>query len=139
MGFPAPKEQTLPDVRQSFGLKRPYLLYLGRIDESKNCGVLLEFFSRFLEESGAQLDLVLAGKVNMPLEEQEHVRSLGFVSEEEKYALLAQARGLVLASEFESLSMVVLESMAMGRPVLVNGKCAVLRAPLPKERGGPCI
>ena len=136
IGISAPKEQTLPDVRQSFGPKRPYLLYLGRIDESKNCGVLLEFFSRFLEESGAQLDLVLAGKVNMPLEEQEHVRSLGFVSEEEKYALLAQARGLVLASEFESLSMVVLESMAMGRPVLVNGKCAVLRAHCQKSGAG---
>ena len=44
-----------------------------------------------------------------------------------KFAVMAQAKALVLFSRFESLSMVVLESMEMGRPVLVTEKCAVLK------------
>ena len=62
--------------------------------------------------------------------------SLGFVSDEEKFALMRDAKCLVLASEFESLSMVVLESMIMGRPVLVNGKCMVLRGHCTKSNAG---
>lgn len=49
---------------------------------------------------------------------------------------MAGARALVLPSEFESLSLVVLESMALGVPVLVNGKCEVLKAHCENSRGG---
>jgi len=49
---------------------------------------------------------------------------------------MRDAKCLVLASEFESLSLVVLESMIMGRPVLVNGKCKVLRGHCTKSNAG---
>ena len=41
--------------------------------------------------------------------------------------MMKEAFALLLFSRFESLSMVVLESMLMGRPVLVSGKCEVLK------------
>ena len=41
--------------------------------------------------------------------------------------MMKEAFALLLFSHFESLSMVVLESMLMGRPVLVSGKCEVLK------------
>ena len=46
------------------------------------------------------------------------------------------AKALILPSEFESLSLSVLESMALGVPVLVNGKCQVLKQHCEKSQGG---
>ena len=125
-GVTAP-EGALPDVRVRFGIAGPYICYSGRIDESKGCGVLFDYFDRYKRSHPGDLKLVLTGKAVMPIPEREDVLALGFVSEEEKYAVMRDAVAFVLASEFESLSIVVLESMMMGRPVLVNGKCEVLK------------
>jgi glycosyltransferase involved in cell wall biosynthesis len=46
------------------------------------------------------------------------------------------ARALVLPSAFESLSLVVLESLALGVPVLVNAECDVLRGHCKRSNAG---
>lgn len=112
----------------------PYLVYAGRIDESKGCGEMFDFFRRYKKERGGNLKLALMGKPVMEVPEEKDIVNLGFVSEEMKFAVMAQA--LVLFSQFESLSMVVLESMTMGRPVLVNGKCAVLKGHCLRSNAG---
>ena len=104
-----------------------YLVYAGRIDESKGCGEMFEFFRRYRAEHGGSLKLVLMGKPVMEVPEDPEIVSLGFVSEEMKFAVMRGAFALVLFSRYESLSMVVLESLLMGRPVLVTEKCAVLK------------
>ena len=74
----------------------------------------------------------------MMLEDPAHpdIKCLGYISEEDKYGLMAGAKALILPSEYESLSLSVLESMALGVPVLVNGKCQVLRQHCEKSKGG---
>jgi len=62
----------------------------------------------------------------MSITENVHVQLMGWCRRE-KLAALARARALVMPSRHESLSMVVLESWMMERPVLVNGDCEVLR------------
>jgi glycosyltransferase involved in cell wall biosynthesis len=61
---------------------------------------------------------------------------LGAATEAEKLAAVARARALVMPSRHESLSMVVLEAWMMGRPVLVNGDCEVLRGQVLRANGG---
>lgn len=117
----------LPDIKKQFGIDSPYVCYCGRIDESKGCGMLFDFFKRYKQTHRNDLMLVLTGKAVMDIPKRKDIVSLGFVSEEEKYAVMKNSTAFVLASEFESLSIVVLESMMMGRPVLVNGKCEVLK------------
>jgi len=58
------------------------------------------------------------------------------VSEEEKFALIAGCDVLVLPSPYESLSVIVLEAWAMGRPVLVNSACKVLEGQCVRSGGG---
>ena len=117
----------LPSAEERFGIRGPYLCYSGRIDPSKGCETLFEYFMRYQDRHNNCLKLVLTGKAAMEIPERPDIHVLGFVSEEEKYAVMKDAAALVLASELESLSIVVLESMMMGRPVLVNGKCEVLK------------
>lgn len=117
----------IPELPES--LKRTkYIVYAGRIDESKGCGELFDFFRQYKKDHpGSSLKLVLMGKAVMKIPVQTDIISLGFVSDEMKYAVMQNAVALLLHSHFESLSMVVLESMFLGRPVLVTGKCDVLK------------
>ncbi len=103
-----------------------YIVYAGRIDSPKGCDRMFEYFLRYREEYGWDIKLALMGKAVIDIPEDESIVNLGFVSEEMKFAVMKNAKALVLFSEFESLSLVVLESMLQNRPVLVNGKCDVL-------------
>ena len=76
------------------------------------------------------------GKSVIPIPEDEDIVSLGFVSEEDKYNGMAAAQMLVLPSRFESLSIVVLESLALSVPVVVNGVCEVLHGHCTKSNAG---
>ena len=113
-----------------------YITYAGRIDESKGCGEMFRFFQRYKREYGGTLKLVLMGKSVMPVPDDPDIISLGFVSDEMKFAVMRAAVALVLFSRFESLSMVVLESMTMGRPVLVTQKCNVLKGHCVRSNAG---
>lgn len=117
----------LPDIAERFGITDPYVLYCGRVEGAKGCDRLIEYFQKYKSRFGGSMKLVMTGKVDMPLPKTDDLITLGFVSEEEKYALMANSVAFALASHFESLSIVVLESLMMGRPVLVNGDCQVLR------------
>ena len=134
-GVDAPSESELFDAKERYGLS-DYILYAGRIDESKGCGMLFKYFTEYKKRNGGDLKLVLIGKSVMDIPKREDIVHLGFVSDEEKFSLMKDSRFLVLASEFESLSMVVLESMFYGRPVLLNGKCKVLRGHCTKSNAG---
>ena len=135
VGIDAPAPDTLFDAKERYGLG-DYILYVGRIDESKGCGTLFKYFEEYKKREGGDLKLVLVGKSVMDIPERDDIVPLGFVTDEEKFSLIKDCRLLVLASEFESLSMVVLESMFYGRPVLVNGRCKVLRGHCVRSNAG---
>ena len=60
---------------------------------------------------------------------------MGFVDENDKFDGIAAAELLVLPSEYESMSMVVLEAMSVSTPVIVNGLCEVLKGHCIKSNG----
>lgn len=124
------------DLKDLFGLERPFLLYIGRLDENKGVPELLAHFQCLQAEEELELDLVLVGKAWIEVPDHPAIRHLGFLSDEQKYALLQAAEFLVVPSQFESLSMVTLEAWALGRTVLVNGRTEVLRGQCRRSRAG---
>ncbi len=126
VGIETPDASTLFDTKTRYGLD-DYILYLGRIDASKGCDKLFDYFIEYKKRVGGNVKLVLAGKSVMDIPKRNDIVPLGFVGDDEKFSLIKGCKALVLASEFESLSMVVLESLAYKKPVLVNGKCMVLK------------
>ena len=102
------------------------MIFVGRVDPSKGCDQLFDYFLRYKREAGSPVKLVLVGKPTMPIPDHPDIVSLGFIREE-PYPWMARPRTLILPSVFESLSLVVLEPMALGVPVLVNGRCDVAR------------
>jgi glycosyltransferase involved in cell wall biosynthesis len=126
--------------RREFGIERPFMLYVGRIDENKGCRQLFDFHARtvrrFAERDERAPLLVLAGHPVLPIPDDPNVRHVGTVSERHKWDALAAAELLVMPSFFESLSMVLLEAWALSKPVLVNAHCNVLRGQVVRSSGG---
>ena len=125
----------LPEIPEEIRNK-PYIVYAGRIDESKGCGDMFACFRKYKQEYPGDLKLVLMGKPVMEIPDDRDIVSLGFVTDEMKFAVMKEALALVLFSRFESLSMVVLESMLMRRPVLVTGQCVVLKGHCQRSNAG---
>lgn len=136
IGLDIPPEDTFPDAREIFKLNKPFILYMGRVDAQKGCNELFEYFIEYKKRTNSDLQLVLTGKEVMPIPKHKDIISLGFVSEEEKYAVLRECEIFVLPSHFESLSIVVLEAFEFKKPVLVSGHCAVLKGHCEKSNGG---
>jgi glycosyltransferase involved in cell wall biosynthesis len=79
---------------------------------------------------------VLIGNSLLPIPEHPRIRHLGFLSDADKFDAMAAADLLVMPSYYESLSMVALEAWALGRPVLVNGNCDVLKGQCVRSNAG---
>ena len=120
--------------KKKYGLDE-FLLYVGRVDEGKNCHILFQYFKEYKKRNKNKLKLVLVGKPVIPVPKDPDIVSLGFVEEQEKYNGIAAAQMLVLPSAFESLSIVVLEAMSLSVPVVVNGACSVLKGHCEKSNG----
>jgi glycosyltransferase involved in cell wall biosynthesis len=111
--------------RRRHRLHGPFLLYGGRIDAGKGCEELIEYFSTYVQEGG-EASLVLMGVKLMPLPEERFIRFAGRLSDEERLLALEAATVVVVPSPYESLSLLALESFAVGTPVLANARSEVL-------------
>ena len=118
----APDEQAEPPL----ALPSPFLLYVGRVDVMKGCRELLTYFLRYIKDRAADLHLVLLGKPAMEIPAHPQIHAPGFVSNAQKDAAIRQAAFVVNPSEYESLSIMLLEAWQAGVPVLVNGRSDVL-------------
>ncbi|HET9263953.1 MAG TPA: glycosyltransferase family 4 protein [Vicinamibacterales bacterium] len=111
--------------RRRHRLHGPFLLYGGRIDPGKGCEELIEYFSSYVNEGG-DASLVLMGVKLMPLPEEPFIRFAGRLSDQERLQALEAATVVVVPSPYESLSLLALESFAVGTPILANARSEVL-------------
>jgi glycosyltransferase involved in cell wall biosynthesis len=114
----------------------PYVLYAGRIDAGKGCGEMVAFYDRYRSDHAGAAELLLIGRLAMEAPRIPGVRYLGYLSEAEKRAALAGARAVICPSPFESLSIVLLEAMAVGTPALANARSPVLKDHCLRSQGG---
>lgn len=136
VGSDVPDRTDPARFRRKYNIRRPFAIYVGRIDENKGCGELFEYFQRYAATFPRGLDLVLIGSAVMKVPDHPHIRHLGFLPDGDKFDGLAAADLLIMPSYFESLSMVALEAWALGRPVLANGHCDVLKGQCVRSNAG---
>lgn len=126
VGIDIPDNINATSFIQKYNLD-DFIIYVGRIDESKGCKELFDYFIRYKKEKKSSIKLVLLGKQIMKVPNHPDILSLGFVSEQEKFGGIKSAKLLIMPSKYESLSMVLLEAWLCNTAVLVNGKCDVLK------------
>jgi glycosyltransferase involved in cell wall biosynthesis len=121
--------------RRRHRLHGPIALYGGRIDPGKGCEELIEYFSRYVKEGG-EATLALMGVKLMSLPEEPYIRFAGLLSDQERLQALEAATVVVCPSPYESLSLLALESMSVGTPILANARSAVLVEHCVRSNGG---
>lgn len=127
------------DLLGRFHLKRrEYFVCLGRMAEGKGSYELLRAFLRIRERSHFDYQLVFVGEKPDYETSADYVQFTGYVSEDEKRALLAGAVALIQPSRLESFSIVLMEAWAAGSPVIVQRDSEVLRGHVERSAGGLC-
>lgn len=136
IGSAIPDRVDAERFRAKHGLSEPFVIYVGRIDENKGCKELFEFHHQYAAIERRPPVLALVGTSVLTIPQTPLVRHLGFLSDQDKFDAIAAADALIMPSFFESLSMVALEAWALGRPVLANGRCDVLRGQCRRSNAG---
>ena len=121
--------------RRRHRLYGPVALYGGRIDPGKGCEELLDYFGAYVG-AGGEATLALMGVKLMSLPEEPYVRFAGRLSDRERLEALEAATVVICPSPYESLSLLALEALAVGTPVLVNARSAVLVEHCVRSNGG---
>ena len=111
------------------------MLYGGRIDPGKGCEELIEYFSSYVKDGG-DATLVLMGVKLMPLPEEPFIRFAGLLSDRERLQALEAATVVVCPSPYESLSLLALEALSVGTPILANARSEVLVEHCVRSNGG---
>ena len=136
VGSDVPSNPQPQRFRQKYNIRGPFAVYVGRIDQNKGCKELFEFFQGYLKDPAGKLSLVLIGNTLLPIPDHPRIRHLGFLDDTDKFDAMAAADLLLMPSYYESLSMVALEAWALGRAVLANGKCDVLKGQCIRSNAG---
>lgn len=119
------------DVLEKFQLTLPYIFFVGTIDPRKNLEMLLEAFAIVRKHSELKsVQLVLAGgkgyRHDRVLDRiaQLHlgpaIKYLGYVTHNEKLALLKNAAVFAFPSLYEGFGLPVLDAMKLGVPVVTS-------------------
>jgi glycosyltransferase involved in cell wall biosynthesis len=136
VGSDVPDRTDSARVRRKFRLNRPFAIYIGRIDENKGCKELFSHFQRYATAFPRGMDLVLIGSAIIDVPKHPRIHHLGFLDDRDKFDALGAADLLIMPSYYESLSMVALEAWALGKPVLANGRCDVLKGQCIRSNAG---
>ena len=123
--FPERNDEML----SAMGIDAPFLLYLGGLDFRKGIIDILDSFE-MLKPKYRELKLVLAGYLSPTvtpiidrLSNYRFIKDVimpGFVSDDQKRALLSSALVFLFPSEYEGFGLPVLEAMACGSPVITS-------------------
>lgn len=125
-GAIVPKHNQLVQINRLGLEKDNYILFVGRLEPEKGCHLLIEAYSKIRTDH----HLVIAGKENHGTAYRrqldtaaaylQNVHFTGFVEGETLAALYSNAYVVVLPSDIEGMSLVLLEALSYGNCVLAS-------------------
>lgn len=125
-----PNDQFQTKIEDQSITFKPYLLFIGRLEERKNVVRMIETFEKLKEAYQIPHRLVLVGKPGYGYERikahisnsqyQNEIQEKGYVSEEEKWALFRGADVFLFPTLYEGFGIPVLEAQSVGVPVVTS-------------------
>ena len=114
-------------TQEKYNLPDEYMLYVGRVDQGKLNNVYTYFLNYKKVYPNSDLKFVLVGKQYSDPFNHPDLIYTNFVEEQEKISIIQHAKIVINPSLYESLSLILLEAMALKKAMLVNGNCNVLK------------
>lgn len=123
------KDTVVRHTLEKFGISKDYVIFVGALKPSKNLEGLIDAFA-LLHESYPNLELVIAGPKGWMFEKifekvkkynlTDKVLFTGFISDEDKYLLIKNAKAFLLVSFWEGFGMDVVNALYLGTPVVLS-------------------
>lgn len=110
-----------------YQLPEEYMLYVGRIDLGKLDRIFQYFTSYKKKYKDSKLKFVLAGGIFTKIYQHPDIIYTGFVSENEKTAIIQHAKFIINPSVYESLSLILLEALSLKKAMIANERCNVMK------------
>jgi glycosyltransferase involved in cell wall biosynthesis len=98
-----------------------FALYGGRVEPDNGCQEMLEYFDSFASNYTDDMRLVLMGVKMMTIPEAPYLRLAGVLPDRERMTAYEAAAVTIAPDADDLLAQSLLESMAVGTPVLANG------------------
>jgi glycosyltransferase involved in cell wall biosynthesis len=130
-------EKTIKQEEQSAIIRqwKPYLYYIGRIEQRKNIVRILESFEMLKKGYHIPHKLVLAGKPGYGYSRiekkirnskyREDIIEMGYVSNNEKRTLLENADVFLFPTLYEGFGLPVVEAQAVGVPTVISSTASL--------------
>ncbi|PIP57002.1 glycosyl transferase family 1 [candidate division WWE3 bacterium CG22_combo_CG10-13_8_21_14_all_39_12] len=122
--------QSSGAIKERYGLKKPYLLFVGTVQPRKNLERLIEACSQVPIITSGQIDVVIVGKKGWLAEDiytaparfgiESQVKFLDYVNDDDLPYLYANAQSFVFPSLYEGFGLPVLEALSVGVPVVTS-------------------
>ena len=109
--------------RRRHRLYGPIVLYGGRIEPDNGCEEMLEYFDTYAASDG-DTALVLMGVKMMKVPEEPYLRQAGVLPDRERMVAYEAADVTIAPGSDDPLAQCVLESFAVGTPVLASARNA---------------
>jgi glycosyltransferase involved in cell wall biosynthesis len=136
LGFDPPAPADGSAFLRRHNLREPILLFVGRLEEGKNVGELVDYFITYKYRRPGQLALVLAaGSGDFVLPVRSDIIRLR-IDWRERDEMYRAATIFCQPSRKESLSIVSMQAWLAERPVIVDGRGAVTRYHCEQSNGG---
>lgn len=149
-GFFAVDSIPAREVARSYGIAKPYVLYVGTVEPRKNLPALVDAWEQLPAVLREEFELAIAGSWGWGERATYRrlqsgvpgVRYMGYVPEQDLPALTAAATAFVYVSLYEGFGLPVAQAMAAGVPVItsnvsslpeVTGEAALLVDPRSRE------
>lgn len=116
------------NLNKSKSTDKNYIIFIGRLVFYKNIEIVLHALNIINNKLGKNIKFIIVGDGPMRKELEDLTKKLmltsyvtfkGYVDHEEKLRLLSHSRLLVFPSTFEGFGMVILETWAFKKPVIV--------------------
>lgn len=125
-----PKEETRQKLRNQYGIKKPYILYVGGLNPRKNITELIYAYSKICRELPGNRQLLIFGPNGQHLDRlrllakslnlEETVLFPGFVPSQDLPLFYNGADLFVYPSLYEGFGLPPIEAMACGTPVITS-------------------
>jgi glycosyltransferase involved in cell wall biosynthesis len=128
-------KDKLEQTRKKLDLPRQFILFVGTLEPRKNLVKLIAAYADLRRQRKIEHELIVVGAKGWLFSEifatvdklslKEHVRFLGYVTEDDLVALYNLARVLVYPSLYEGFGFPPLEAMACGCPVVTSNQSSL--------------
>ncbi|MDO8311854.1 MAG: glycosyltransferase family 1 protein [Sideroxyarcus sp.] len=125
-------------AKKHFAIRKPYFFFVGTLEPRKNLPHAIRAYAAFVrdgEKLAQHTEFLIAGAKGFHAEEiattirkegmEDKVRVLGYVSHEEKLALIKGAAAFIFPSLYEGFGLPILEAMQLGTPVIASDTSSI--------------